>query len=363
MLKQSLLILTAHLTILGYCDEDQVCCLVPPNPVESCQLPVGYFYPAQYNLNNSCINYSVFGQFILWEVNFDQTHIANRASGPALNIDGAPTGTENLLEFLAHNSGYRPGFIVGIGLGFPSYDHWQFSAEYTRIHSTTTNHFNARPDGVLTTPVFLQLAFLPTSSVKSVQTLNLDFLSGTLGRDVYLSQRFVIRPFVGVKGWWATQKQKLLYTITNPFFPPDAPEFQITSCKVWGIGPYLGTYIDALLWCGISVIGRAGILPIYTRTSHYQGINNFSITLNPTFFPFLVNEERIHGKFFNTQLFYEASVGLQYGTYFCDCGYHIDLSVGWDFMTTWENAYVVASGTALREFYYQGFFAKVKFDF
>jgi len=363
----SLFIAIASLTIVGYCDEEaepNLCCpLIPSEPVESCQLPVGYFYPAQYVLSDRCLECSVYGEFIYWDVNFDDSRIANRIGGPAVNINGAPTGAENILEFLIHHQGYRPGFKVGFGLGLPWYDHWQFNAEYTWIHATTTNRFNAPADGILTTPIYLQLGFLPTSSVKSIQKLNLDFVSATLGRDFYLSQRFIIRPFVGLKSWWAAQSQKLFYSITNLFFPPDAPEFQITKTGVWGVGPYLGTHIEALLWCGMSIVGRAGVWPVYTRTNRYKVVNNFSITLTPTFFPFLVNEERLHGKVFNTQMFYEGSAGVNWGTYFCDCSYHFNLTVGWDFMTNWEYALVGSSGVPLREFYYQGFSTKIQLDF
>src|SRR2546425_6916816 len=107
-MKKIFLILSASLPILASADDADCCyCLLPPEPVESCQLPVGILYPAQYYLGNYGVNLTVAGEFIYWEVNPDSLEqIATKFAG---TFAGGP-GTLTTLTSISHYQGYRPGF-------------------------------------------------------------------------------------------------------------------------------------------------------------------------------------------------------------------------------------------------------------
>lgn len=365
MLKRTFILLTAGLSILGYADDradnEQYCCpLLPPEPIGSCQLPVGYFPPAQYVFQNCCTDITLGGEFIYWEANFDGLpQVATNASGTVF------TGTGNLTVFklLTQDQGYRPGFKIFAGIGFPRFDNWEMNAEYTWLHHTSTNRFNAETDGFIISRFVPQLAIIPASSLRSVQKLNLDFCSLTLGRSFYLSQRLIVRPFVGLKSWWASQRHDLFFDIT--LFPGAPQTILFTKSGLWGVGPYVGSYIQGLLWCGTYLIGKAGVWPVYTRLNKYRTFINYPLVFNfpPPNFPGLVYDERNIDQPSNTQMMYEGMVGLGWGTYFCNCNYHLDFSVGWELMTNWELQLGSASGLPMREFYYQGLSVKAQLDF
>lgn len=353
MKKKILILLSTSLPIVGYSDTDspcESCPLLPPNPVESCELPAGYFYPAQYILGDCCAEISVGGEFIYWEVNFDAlAQVGTR-------IQQAPPITN--LDLLTHQQKYRPGFRVSLGIGFPQWDNWNFSAEYTWFHHTTTNRFKADINEVIVTRRLPQLFPIFSSALRSVQKLNLNFLRVAVGRPMYLSQRFIVTPVVGIKAWWCAQGEDLFFDVL--FGLPQGTQF--TKSHAWGIGPYFGAQIQALLWCGTYLMGKAGVWSAYTRLNKYRADTNFP-AVPPVNFPGYVNVETNHNSPFDTQIMYEGGAGFGWGFYFCDCAYHIDFSACWELMTNFEQLQTFAGGLPIRQFYYQGFSIKAQFDF
>jgi hypothetical protein len=352
MLKKTFFVLAASLPIFGYSDDAyaaETYCLLPPEPVESCQLPIGYFYPAQYILGDCCVDIYAAAEFIYWEANHDSLSFIGRK-----NIFNATTGID--VTTLVHHQGYRPGFKVAVGMGFPGIDNWNCEVEYTWFHHTTTNHFSAPANGFIQ-PSFLTDAFAPAlfglgaSALRSKQKFDLDFLQATLGRSFYLSQRLVVDAGVGLKGWWSTANTDLLFTIPGGF-----QGSQLSKNRLWGIGPYVKANIKALLWCGTYLFGKAGIFPSYTRFTKVHINNNF-----PTVG--FIRTERVSDFTYLAQLFYEGAIGLGWGSYFCDCGYHVDFSIGYDMMTNYIRGLSISTGQTFKEFYYQGLSIKAQLDF
>lgn len=352
MLKKTTIVLAASLSILGYCDEydDGQCCpLTPPDPVESCQLPVGYFYPAQYLFGDCCMDIYAAGEFIYWELNQDSFAFVGRK-----NIINATGGVD--ITTLVHNQRYQPGFKVAIGMGFPGIDNWNVELEYTWFHHTSTNHFNAPANGFIQPPfpadLFNPALFgLGADSLRSKRKFDLDFIHAIMGRPFYLSQRLIVSAGVGLKGWWSKLDTDLLFTIPGGF-----QGTQLTKNTLWGIGPYVQADIKALVWCGAYLFGKAGVWPTYTRFTKMQIDNNF-----PT--ADVINIEKVGHFTYIAQLFYSGQIGLGWGTYFCDCGYHLDFRIGYDMMTNYIRGTTITSGQAFREFYYQGLSIKAQFDF
>lgn len=357
MLKNSWLLLIASLPSLAYAEDSQCCeAFLPPEPIGSCQVPVGYFYPAQYSFGDCGLDISVSGEFIYWEVNRDSVTTV----GALVTLEN--NGLLRDQKTLVHHQGYRPGFKIAAGIGLPGCDAWKLDVEYTWFHHKSTNHFTATAAEFITLPLLTAIFDIPAlfiyraSSAKSEIEFNLDFLTGVVGRTFYLSQRLIVDAGVGLKSLWSNLDSHLTYT-------PSAGGLlstQASKSGLWGIGPYVSAQIKGLLWCGTYLYGKAGIWTSYLNFNKHKIQNNYNVSLP---FPSFINVETNPRSYYFVNLFYEGALGLGWGTYLCDCDYHIDLLVGYDMMTTYTRAFIVTSGDTLKEFYYQGLFVKAQFDF
>ncbi|MBS0628860.1 MAG: hypothetical protein JSS30_01390 [Verrucomicrobia bacterium] len=360
MFKSAYLLLLSGLPSLVYsnCEANQCCDpFTPPEPLESCQLPVGYFYPAQYTFGDCGFDISLSGEFIYWELNRDST------TQVGTKVDLLNDGTRQEQKMLYHQQGYRPGFKVAAGIGLPGCDAWTIDLEYTWFHHHSTNTFRASENGYIQVPLtslFFDpiLFFYNAQSVRSVLKFNLDFLQGTLGRAFYISKRLIIDAGVGAKSWWTSFRSDLLYNLPN-----GSQLTSLTKSGVWGIGPYVTANIKGLLWCGTYLYGKAGIWITYTRFDKIKAETNVPNLTAPFVVPGFNNNQRLNHFVYTTNLFYEGGIGLGWGTYLCDCNYHIDFLVGYEMMTNYIKAVVTLLSDPQYEFYYQGLSVKAQFDF
>jgi len=360
MFKNAYLLLLAGLPSLAYTnsESDQCCDLFyPPAPLESCQLPVGYFYPAQYTFGECGFDISLSGEFIYWELNRDSSTQIGTKILPLNN------GTKQKQETLYHYQGYRPGFKVAAGIGLPWCDAWALDLEYTWFHHTSTNH-NRAPEGgfiqqPLTASFFSAALFLYNAeSVKSVLKFNVDFLSAVVGRAFYISKRLIVDAGVGLKSWWLGYRSDIYY---NGFDGSQLTGF--TKIGGWGIGPYVSANVKALLWCGTYAYGKAGVWIPYTRYHNFKADTDVPTITVPFNVPGYRNQSTANHFFLTTNLQYEGGIGLGWGTYLCDCNYHVDFLIGYEMMTNYFKAFVAFMGDPAYEFYYQGLTVKAQFDF
>lgn len=361
MLKNTIIMLTASLPILAAADEasdsGQYCCpLLPPEPVESCQLPVGYFYPAQYAIRNCGVDLTVAGEFLYWEINEDDVEsVGTKLSG---TFAGDPNTLVTDFTLLSHQQKYRPGFKIAAGIGFPCFDNWVFDVEYTWFNHRTTNTFNAPGPFEFIETKFVPVAYgVASSALKSERRMNLNFLFGTVGKSFYLSQRLIVKTTVGLKSWWAEEHNNLFF---NTFAGQVGTQF--TKSGLWGIGPYVTAQIRALLWGGIYIQGKAGVWTTYTRLNKYRVDTNFPAVAGAGF-PGFRDVETQDSSPWTVRMFYEGGVGLGWGTYFCNCGYHLDFVVGYDMMTNYVQHYALSVGLANKAFYSQGLSVRAQLDF
>lgn len=359
MIKKTFFILSASLPLLASADEargdNSDCCpLLPPEPVASCQLPVGYFYPAQYALRNCGVNLNASGEFLYWELNEDSLEqIATRITG----LFAGGTGLETTFDLLSHYQGYRPGFRVGIGMGLPCYDNWDFDLEYTWFNHKTTKHFSASGEGDIIVGQFIPTIYdVASTGLRSERRMNLNYLYALVGKSFYLSQRFIVKTGCGLKAWWMDEDFNLRFNMITTDIGT-----QSTKLKMWGIGPYVQAKIRALLWCGTYIQGKAGVYTTYNRQHKYRTETNFPAITG--FFLGFTDDQTTAGKQWAVRLFYEGGVALGWGAYFCNCGYHADLSVGYDMMSTYSAGFAVTVGNRLRAFYYQGLSVRAQLDF
>ena len=348
--------IAATLPILGHSEDccQPPACLVPSEPLESCQLPAGYFYPGLLTLCNPCLNISLGGEFIYWQTNF--AAVAQVGTRIRTDADG-----NTFTKELFHNQHWKPGFKVALGLGFPSLDHWELDMEYTWLHSTKTNHFNADflNGEVIVSKILPQVFPIASSSLTSKQRWDLNFLYAVLGRPLYGSKRVIVNPSVGLQGWWAERKLDLTFAVLGGL--PQGT--QVTKNNVWGIGPFARIDVKMLLICGAYLTGKVGIWPLYSRTSKYSTDTNFPITVPPALFPGAQNVETNHKNPHEVHIFFQGGLRLGWGTYLCCNSYHIDLAVGYDLMKTIKRITPIEMGLVIDDFYAQGLTVRAQFDF
>lgn len=359
MLKNTLVILAASLPLLAYSDDTADCeqyvyPLLPPEPIESCQLPVGIFHPGKYTLGNSLLDLSVGGEFLYFETNFD----AVCAIGTKILSDAAGNSTTTELF---HGQGYRPGFRVALGMALPCYDNWSLDAEYTWLHRKTTNHFNANPliGEVIASKPLPQFFRIFSSALKSELKFNLNFCQAVVGRALYTSKRIIVTPGVGVKTWWALKEQNLTFAVLGGA-PPGT---QFTQYGIWGVGPYASVLVKTLAAWGTYLTGKVGIWPLYSKSNKYKTVTNYPVAVPPNLFPGAQNVETDHNKPFESHVMFEGGVRLGWGTYLCNCNYHVDMSVGYDLMSNIKRDPILQMGLAVGDFYYAGLTVRAQFDF
>lgn len=347
MLKNTFILLAAGAPLLSYAEEtpsDLPCCLIPSQPIESCQVPVGYLYPGAYDLPG-CVNISVYGEFLYLELNRDG------ASDIARRVKTLPSGQTNT-KVLIHKTGYRSAFKVGAAMTFGC-DHWVFDIAYTQYHHTTTNHFGTGPNEIIINRLGATPAIV-ASALKSERKINLDFVSATFGRVTYFSERFILNPYYGLNSWWSSQTEDITFTVIN-----GVPGTSFTKSGFWGIGPYIGIDAKGLLWCGTYIIGNIGTSLFQTYFNKHRVVRNFP---SANFF----NVETHGPKPSNYWLFHlmlDSEIGLGWGTYLCDCAYHVDFGASYYVNTSFFTSFPFSRGTTVREIYYQGLLLRGQFDF
>jgi len=347
MLKNTFILLAASTPLLSYADElpnDIPCCLIPSEPIESCQVPVGYLYPGAYNLPG-CVNISFYGEFLYFEFNRDGS------SDIARRVQTLPSGQTNT-KVLIHESGYRPAFKVGAAMTFGC-DKWVFNVDYTRYHHTTTKHFGTA-SGEVILPRVTAVPAIVASALKSERKINLDFVSATIGRPSYFSERFLLNAYYGLNSWWSSQTEDLTFTVIN-----GAPGTSFTKSSFWAVGPYAGIDAKGLLWCGTYIIGDIGTTIFMANFNKYRVVRNFP---SARFF----NVET-HGpnpsNYWLVHIMLESQIGLGWGTYLCDCSYHIDFGASYYVNTSYFLSFFFEKGNPARESYYQGLVLRGQFDF
>lgn len=110
---------------------------------------------------------------------------------------------------------WAPGFSVGFGTNM-EYDQWDARASYTwfnaKASDQTTGPVTSAFLGARTTLIELFELF---STGKAKLNLLYNMFDIDLGRGFFISDYFSIRPMIGIKGGWITQKIYTHWTIPN----------------------------------------------------------------------------------------------------------------------------------------------------
>ena len=181
----------------------------------------------------------------------------------AYSVDRPPTEglafpqNGNIMEI---DFGWDWGFKVGAGMQ-TTHNDWDLFLQFTRYK--TADSAGSRkdlPSGFLGLTGFLDPALCAKSSYK----LSYYDLSFFLGRAYFVSSKLMVKPYIGLKNSWISQKQDSRYDFDTRSGILISFASQLRdSCKFWGIGPLGGFYSQWYLDGGFSILSEVSVALLY----------------------------------------------------------------------------------------------------
>jgi|GEM_PF-4339172 len=187
-------------------------------------------------------------------------------------MDGDRVGTAYLgSEVLAFdNTSFA--FALQAGLGFHTiWDNWDLNFIYTRFHRKENKGALAKK--TLIPILWFQRENLgiqdEAAKVSSRWTIKCDFVDSSLEKPYYISQKFILTPFMGFRGGILDQS----FDVTANIIDQENGERKSKNhSDSWYIGPRFGVMSKWLFNCGFSLIANAGSALVYThyKTTHHE---------------------------------------------------------------------------------------------
>jgi hypothetical protein len=338
----------------------------------NCAASAAYSFPANVEVDSSWDLYTDVS-YIYWYVGEDSMDLA--VSGIRNGVIGfLPSGKNGFVAFQEFN--YTSGFKVGLGANL-TIDDWVADLEYTYLRQETRTSNTAPLSGLggsypgtfAFTNWFSQNQYgsaILAPAFTSKWNFGLDWIDLTFNRPFYQGTRLVVTPSAGLRASWIRQSLKInAPNAALGYDEPDPlPDTSINHSHSWGIGPR--SVVDAhwIMGGGFRFQGNIGgsiLFTQFTKVSHSELAvtgNDFPIAYSLTNYNCL-------------RPMAEGNLGIGWGSYFCQNGYHFDLSATYDFNYLWgqnmmkylvEVNGVPLSGTADAIFLH-GLTAKARFDF
>lgn len=185
---------------------------------------------------------------------------------------------------------YDWGFRVGLGYLTPR-DNWQVEADWARYNHSASDRVSKdgdpNPNNVLATsgggsgefisPFWVAQLFANPglmNRAKALFNLEMDLLDIELGREFYLSNFLIVRPFVGFRAAWIDQKYRLSYTsfnfqqLTAPF-TGDISRLIFVKMKndMRGFGGRMGLGTKWVIWKGLGLCAEGAFSILRSRYS------------------------------------------------------------------------------------------------
>lgn len=222
---------------------------------------------------------------------------------------------------------YHPGFRVGLGWNV-DYDKWDTFLEYMQFYCT--NRQSASRSGLnqlfsLWQDRRFAAATYSLSHIDATWRMHLNCADWMLGRSGSVGQNLTFRTYVGARAAWINQRYTLDNTLSSDPTIITTDHYKTSS---WGLGGRALLATNWVLPAGLQLYGRGAMDLIYTRYSLSKALKDPLTTAT------VVNLRRkeIHC----VRPHAEAELGLLWGSYFLNEGYHIELAAGYDFQIFWN---------------------------
>lgn len=229
---------------------------------------------------------------------------------------------------------YHPAFKLGVGMSFCR-DDWTVYLEYTRFNATDCKTKDITQFFSDSSEFITSIWFQDTTNgdhlsyIKGKWTLDYNLFDLVLGRPYYLGKKLIFKPFYGLRGGWIDQHYKLdgvFYSARN-FLDGYSRNDQDT----WLVGPRAGLNTDWLVSCDFRIFGNVAGSLTY---QNFEVTNKFIIPSQPNFTSAQIVLKT--DEFSQITPNVEFSLGLGYGSYFCNNQWYFDLTIGYDFNYFWN---------------------------
>ncbi len=307
------------------------------------QLPSGYNKAASYD----CLDpWKLFltGDYIYWTWQQELMQVGTFMTPTAFGSSAFLNGEG---EVVLQTPDYASGFQLGMGCDLRGMDDWNLYSEYTwykntnNLHTTTSgSELLAVSSRIIPYLEYASLGILVSEDLTTTARMTYNMVDLVLERPFYFGRKLTANFIVGLEALWISQE----FTANGSelsFIEPDSQTSDLLSNasfssyskqKSWGLGPKFGINSSWLLGYGLKIIGTASLSALYTSyikliTSTVGTISTFN----------LINLEMNQPGNYNTvNPIGTASLGLGWGSYFCNNSFHFDLLASYDFKVFWS---------------------------
>ncbi len=333
----------------------------------------GYSYPARVNLKDG-YDVTASASYIYWLPSEGGLDIATTALFNNSNSRASPATPKSHPIF--QSAEFQSGFKLGLGVANLC-DDWMLRADYTYLHQQTSLHESVPETGDGLTGIVPAFYFTnwffqvlsqgqgPVSAAFSSKWhLNLDWVDLALQRCFYSGRKFILTPFMGLRGAWFRQKLNIGVTEVLNSVPPTTVVTSHNRSQNWGLGPRLGAEGRYLLGAGVRVQGEIGgtlLFTQYRKIAHSES----SFSIGGTGVAYEMRNYNVISPMA------EANLGVGWGSYFSNQRWHFDLSATYEFNYFWaqnmmrvlSDMNVVGINAAANDLYLQGLTLTAAFDF
>jgi hypothetical protein len=272
--------------------------------------------------------------FLYWQAKEDGLEYALESK----IITSDPFTVESDLHDLDFN--WNPGFRAGLGYIFGNHDQWDLSLIYTYMRndghgSKSTNDLQEDPLSAMWAPFVLGPFAL---EAKAHWHLSFNVLDCELGRNYFISKNIALHPHMGLRGAFIYQNYKADYVgvfrFTNGALSGNTNYKADNDFK--GVGLRAGT---DFLWHFSSHWGLFGKAAGALFYGHFHLEEDFrGLSLSGQGGSVSLNERNVSSSrgMMRTRFNVDASIGIQWETFFSKKKRHLTLNLGYD-LSHWFN--------------------------
>lgn len=354
--------LAASVALNAYTDSDEKHNSAPPKMPSD--LPTREVTPSAGPRVNNGWDVFISADFIYWSPRID---------GLGYEFTGFGSTSVSVPKGSVHHPSWswEPGFKVGLGFGL-GMDGWDVQGQYVWITSSDTaskgtgvagqypmwnvaNNYNS--------PAYNASNVAPIESAKVHWSFYWNEIDANLGRNMWLSQYFATRPFVGIKATWSGTAYNLSYTRPDTVnLTTDQRDRMNMKQTQWGVGIETGMNNawhftkEFSLYADLCITGLFGTYTVERKDTEQQVPDNSNTEYTI-----------IHTKNSPTTLkpLLEMAIGLRYETWFADDEYHFLIQAGWEevFLASYNQFLKLSEESNHGDLSMQGLTVKVRFDF
>jgi hypothetical protein len=224
--------------------------------------------------------------YLFWKPNLEDTSFALKGTGSTNSTTGAVVGKEKIKQpSFDLSSGAR------LGLGGYTNDSWDVGFRGTYLYSDAHKTIHAHPENnQIIAPQWFSSIF-GTQGTKATADWRMNFylLDFTIGREYFLTKRFSVHPFIGLRGAAIFFKDSSHFR--SNFQSSSTSSFAVSdrfSAKqsIWGAGPRIGFDLNFYVACDWLFMGGLSGSLLYTNYRVSERFKGFYAPTTTTIAPF-----------------------------------------------------------------------------